>query len=142
MKGLEIPAAAVATLNGGKRPPIVVTINGHSWRTRVAIMRGRHLIGLSNANRHAAGVEIGATIDVEVELDLESRVAEVPPDLAASLDADPLARRAFDALSESVRREHVRAIESAKKPETRERRIATALASLHDGATTPRRSSN
>jgi hypothetical protein len=120
----------VAALEGGKRPPVVVTINGHAWKTRVAIMRGRHLIGLSHANRAAAGVEIGTMVDVEIELDTSPRVAVVPSDLAKALTTDQLAKDAFEALTESQRREHVRRIEEAKKPETRARRIENLIAAL------------
>ncbi len=134
MRGLEVPEEMVVALKGGKRPPVVVTINGHSWKTRVAIMRGRHLIGLSHANRAAAGVEIGSMVDVEIELDTSPRVAVVPSDLAKALATDQLAKDAFEALTESQRREHVRRIEEAKKPETRARRIEILIATLHDDA--------
>jgi Domain of unknown function (DUF1905) len=59
MRGLEVPPQVVEALGGGKRPRVIITINGHSWRSRVAIMRGRYLLGLSNANRQAAGVATG-----------------------------------------------------------------------------------
>jgi Domain of unknown function (DUF1905) len=59
MRGLEVPATVVEALGGGKRPRVTITINGHSWQSRVAIMRGRYLLGLSNANRQAAGVVTG-----------------------------------------------------------------------------------
>ena len=81
MRGLEIPAAVVEGLGGGKRPRVVVSLNGHIWSTRVAIMRGRHLVGLSNANRRAAGVEIGESVELELTLDQEPGEAEVPADL-------------------------------------------------------------
>ena len=132
MRGLEVPEGVVGALGGGKRPPVTITINGHSWRSRIAIMRGRHLIGLSKANRQAAGVAIGEEVEVEVALDVEPRVVVEPADLAQALDADPPARAAYDRLSYSHRREHVRAIESAKKPVTRVRRIEAALANLRD----------
>jgi hypothetical protein len=51
MRGLEIPPEVVEALGGGKRPAVTITINGHSWKSRVAIMRGRYLLGLSTANR-------------------------------------------------------------------------------------------
>lgn len=130
MRGLEVPPAVVEALGGGARPPITITINGHSWRSRLAIMRGRHLIGFSNANRKAAGVATGDEVEVELELDTEPRVVVEPEDFTAALDADPAARAAYDALSDSRKREHVRAIESAKKPETRVRRIERAIAAL------------
>ncbi|GAA4835941.1 YdeI/OmpD-associated family protein [Kitasatospora terrestris] len=130
MRGLEVPPEVVEALGGGARPPVTITVNGHVWKSRVAILRGRHLLGLSNANRHAAGVEIGEEVEVEVELDTEPRAVVEPDDFARALDADPAARAAYDGLSSSRRREHVRAVESAKKPETRQRRIEKAIAAL------------
>jgi bifunctional DNA-binding transcriptional regulator/antitoxin component of YhaV-PrlF toxin-antitoxin module len=127
MRGLEIPKEVVEALGGAKRPPVTIIVNGHAWKSRVAIMRGRYLLGLSTANRKAAGVSTGDEVEVEVELDAEPRVVVEPEDFARALDADPAARAAYDRLAYSHRREHVRAIESAKKAETRERRIEKAL---------------
>ena len=130
MRGLEVPPEVVESLGQGKRPRVTITINGHSWQSRVAIMRGRYLLGLSNANRRAAGVVTGD--EVEVEFDPEPRVVAEPADFARALSADPIARTAYNRLPDGRKREHVRAIESAKKPETRIRRIEKALASLRD----------
>jgi Bacteriocin-protection, YdeI or OmpD-Associated/Domain of unknown function (DUF1905) len=132
MRGLEVPQEVVEALGGGRRPAVTITINGHSWKSRVAIMRGRYLLGLSNANRKAAGVVTGDEVEVEVEIDAAPRVVVEPADFARALDADPVARTAYDRLSYSRKREHVRAIESAKKPETRIRLIEKALAMLRD----------
>ncbi|MCU7723970.1 YdeI/OmpD-associated family protein [Actinoplanes sp. KI2] len=132
MRGLEIPQEIVEALGAGRRPPVTITINGHSWKSRVAVMRGRHLLGLSNANRQAAGVVTGDEVEVEVELDTEPRAVIEPPDFARALDADLVARAAYDRLAESHKREHVRAVESAKKPETRTRRIEKATRMLRD----------
>lgn len=79
MKGLGIPPEVVESLGGGKRPAVTMTLNGHVWRSRVAVMRGRHLIGLSKPNRQAAGVETGD--DVEVALD-QRRVRSTAPAIA------------------------------------------------------------
>jgi uncharacterized protein YdeI (YjbR/CyaY-like superfamily) len=98
--------------------------------SRVAIMRGRYLLGLSNANRKAAGVATGD--EVEVEIDAEPRVVAEPADFARALAADPATRAAYDRLSYSHKREHVLAIESAKKPQTRTRLIDKAMATLRD----------
>lgn len=130
MHGLEVPAELVDGLGGGKRPPVVITVNGHTWRSRVAIMRGRCLLGLSRANREAAGVETGDEVEVDLRLDTEPRTVTEPEDFARALDADPAARAAYDRLSHSRKRQHVLAIEAAKKPETRARRIEKALESL------------
>jgi hypothetical protein len=130
MRGLEVPPELVEALGEGARPPVTITINGHSWKSRVAIMRGRHLIGLSNANRRAAGLTLGEEAEVELELDTGPRDVVEPPDFTEALANDPIARAAYDKLTPSRKREHVRAIETAKKPETRQRRIEKAITTL------------
>jgi hypothetical protein len=134
MRGLEVPPEVVEALGDEKRPRVRITINGHSWQSRIAIMRGRYLIGFSKANRAAAGVDTGDEVEVRVELDAEPPVLVEPEDFVDALDADPAARAAYDELSPSRRRRHVLAIEGAKKPETRARRIAKALEELREGS--------
>jgi putative ribosome biogenesis GTPase RsgA len=136
MRGLEVPEELVEAMGGGKRPRVTITINGHSWTSRVAIMRGRNLIGLSNANRKAAGVVTGDRVEVELELDPEPRVVVEPADFATALDAEPLARSAFDALTDSQKSQHLRLIDNAKKPDTRAQRIEKMLATLRDSSAT------
>ena len=138
MRGLEVPRQVVEALAGGARPPVIITINGHTWKSRLAIMRGRHLIGLSNANRRAAGLVVGERVEVDLQLDTEPRVVVEPADFARALDADPLARAAYDRLAYSHRREHVLSIEGAKRPETRARRIANTVAMLRGAGPAPR----
>ena len=127
---IELTDGQVAKLGGGKRAAVRVTIAGRSTRLRLAVMGGRNLIGLSKATRIELGVEIGDTVDAVIDLDTAERTIEVPEDLASALGADPAARAAFDALAPSRRKEHVRAVTEAKKPETRERRIAAIVASV------------
>lgn len=130
MRGLEVPPEVVEALGGGTRPRVRVTLNGHSWSTRIAIMRGRDLIGLSKANRAAAGVAVGDQVEVDLILEAEPVAPEVPADLASALDGDPAAREAYQRLTVSQQRQQVRVIEAAKKPETRAARIAKAVAEL------------
>ncbi len=134
MRGLELAPDMVEALGGGKRPRVTVTVNGHSWKTRIAIMRGRCLIGLSNANRLAAGVATGDTVEVEVELDAEPATVAEPLDFAQALDTDPVARAAYDGLTHSRRRMLVHAIDAARRPGTRQRRIETTIAALRGQA--------
>jgi hypothetical protein len=131
--GFQVPPEVVASLGSGKRPAVLVTIGGHSYRSTVAPMGGLYMLPLSAENRNAAGVAAGDEVDVEVELDSAPREVTVPPDFAAALDAEPEARRFFDTLSYSNQRRHVLAIEDAKSPETRRRRIGKAVATLADG---------
>ena len=116
MRGLEVPQEVVEALGGGKRPTVTITINGHSWRSRIAIMRGRYLIGLSNANRQAAAIVTGDETEVDVQYDPEPRVVAEPADLAGALDADPLAPRAKAAARARCRnREEARDAASADR---------------------------
>ena len=131
--GIEVPSEVVDGLDAGRRPPVRVTIGSHSYRTTVASRGGRFLLPLSSEQRAGAGVAAGDEVDVDVELDTAPREVDVPADLAAALDAEPAARVRFDALPYSHRKEHVRAVEEAKAPETRQRRIAKAIAMLREG---------
>lgn len=128
--GIEVPPEVVEGLGSGKRPAVNVTVNGHTYRSTIASMGGRYLLPLSAENRAAAGARAGDEIDVEVELDTAPRTVEVPADLQAALDADPAAREGFDRLAYSHRLRHVLAINEAKAPETRQRRIAKAIEML------------
>lgn len=130
--GIEVPPEVVEQLAAGRRPPVRVTIGSHSYATTVASRGGRFLVPLSAEQRAGAGVAAGDEVDVEVELDTAPREVVVPPDLAAALDAEPAARRRFDALAYSHRKEHVRAVEEAKAEATRQRRIAKAVAMLRE----------
>jgi Domain of unknown function (DUF1905)/Bacteriocin-protection, YdeI or OmpD-Associated len=128
--GAEVPAEVVGALGKGKRPKVAITINGHTWRSRVASKGGRYLVGISAANRAAAGIEEGAEIEVTLELDTEPREVDEPADLKAALDATPTVRAAFDRLPFGLRRKHVNDIEAAKTGQTRERRIERLVESL------------
>lgn len=127
---IELTDAQVEELGGGKRAAVRVTIGGRSARLRLAVMGGQNLIGLSKAARGELGVEIGGEVEALIELDDAPREIEVPDDLAAALAAVPGAREAFDSLAPSHRKEHVRAVLEAKKPETRERRVAACVAKV------------
>ena len=131
--GMRVPADVVAGLGSHKRPPVRVTINGYTYRTTVAVMGGEFLLPLSAENRAGAGVAAGDEVEVDIELDYEPRVVSVPDDFAAALAGDAAAKQRFDALSYSNQSRHVIAIEQAKTPETRARRIEKALSQLRTG---------
>lgn len=131
--GIEVPLQVLESLGAGKRPPVRVTINGHTYRTSVASMGGRSLVSCSVENRRAAGVTAGETVDVELVLDDQPREVELPVDFAQALEPEPAARRFFDGLSYSERRWFVLGIEDAKSAETRQRRIAKAVERLKAG---------
>jgi hypothetical protein len=129
----DVPNAAAAALSDEKRPPVTVTIGDHTYRTRIAVYGGQPMVGMSKANRAAAGIDIGDRFDVSLALDEEPRVVEVPDDLAAALAGDAGAAAAFERLAYTHRREYVIWINDAKKPETRARRVAGTLDKLRSG---------
>ena len=131
--GLEVPAEVVDALGAGRKPPVRVTIGGHSYRSTVAVRGGRYLLPLSADNRAGAGVAAGEEVDVDLELDTEPREVTVPADLTAALQGDDAARQAFERLPYSHRQRHVLAIEEARTPETRQRRVTRALEMLREG---------
>ncbi len=137
MRGLEVPDAVVAALGGGARPRVLVTVAGHSWSTAIARMQGRSLIGVAKAHREAAGMVVGSTVTVSVALDATAGFVDVPGDVAAALDAAGV-RAAFDARTVSQRRQHVRLIDQAKRPETRARRIGALIEELGGSSRSPR----
>ncbi len=130
--GLDVPAGVVEALGAGKRPPVHVTINGHTWRSTIAAYRGDYFLGVSAENRARAGIAAGDRVDVDVALDTEPRTVDVPPDLDAALAADAPARAAFDALSYSNRNGFVQQLTGAKTDATRRRRLEKILATLRE----------
>jgi hypothetical protein len=112
---------------GKVRAPVKVTLNGYSYRSTIAAIGGPPCIPLRKSNREAAGLQGGETLNVKLELDTERREIKPPADLAKALMAAPPAWEHWQELSYSHQREHVEAIEGAKKPETRTRRIAAAV---------------
>jgi hypothetical protein len=131
--GMRVPDEVVEALGAGKRPPVRITINGHTYRNTIAVYGDEYLVGVSAEHRAAAGVKAGDELDVDIALDTAPREVAVPADLAAALDAEPAARRTFDALSYSNRNYIVTQVEGAKSDETRQRRIAKAVDALRDG---------
>ena len=86
-----MPADVVAALGAGKRPPVVVNVNGYEYRSTVAPMGGKYLLPFSAERRKESGIGGGDAIDVELTVDTAPRTVEVPDDLQAALDASPAA---------------------------------------------------
>jgi hypothetical protein len=128
--GLPVPAEAVAAMGKGKKPPVKVSIAGHTYRSTVAAYGDVFMLPLSAENRQAAGVKAGDQVEVTIELDTELRTVEVPADLSAALAEKPGAMQAFSALSYTMRKEYVRQVESAKAQDTRQRRIPGIVTKL------------
>ena len=131
--GIVVPDEAVQQLGGGRRPKVVVDLDGYRYRSSVAVMGGRCMVGLSGAHREASGLSAGDAVEVVLELDTAPRELDVPADLTAALDAEPAARTFFEGLSYSHRRWHVEQVTGAKAEATRQRRIDKTVAMCAEG---------
>jgi hypothetical protein len=133
--GLQVPTEIVERLGSGKRPAVSVTLRGHTYRSTIAPMRGVYMLPVSAEIRRITSIAGGETVDVEVELDTAPREVTIPPDFAAALDAEPEAGTLFQNLSYSNKQRIVLAIEQAKTPETRGRRIRQSVQALGERRT-------
>jgi hypothetical protein len=131
--GIQVPDEVVEALGAGRKPAVRVTIAGHTYRSTIASRSGRYLLGVSAENRARAGVAAGDELDVVLELDTEPREVPVAPDLMAAFAGAAEAKRFFDTLTPSQKQWYVLPIEQAKAAETRERRVAKAIAMLREG---------
>lgn len=114
---------------GKVRAPVIVTVNGHSYRSTIASMGNGPCLPLRKSNREAAGLEGHERVTVSLAPDVAPRTVKAPTDLLRALEARGVTAQ-WKALSFSHQREHVAAIEDAKKPETRLKRITACVAGL------------
>lgn len=131
--GIAVPDEVVKALGSGKKPAVVVRIKDYTYRSTVAVMGGQSLLPISAEHRKGAGVAAGDEIEVEITLDTEPRVVDVPSDFAAAMDLVAEAKQYFETLSYSNKRLFVGPIEEAKTAETRQRRIDKAISLLREG---------
>lgn len=132
--GIEVPAKVVQGLGSSKVPLVTVTINGgYTYRSAVAVMGGKFMIGVSNDNRKAAGVAAGDTVDVDLELDTAPRELALPDDFAKALGRDAKAKKVFEGLSNSKKQRLVLPVANGKTAETRQRNIEKAMVALREG---------
>jgi hypothetical protein len=127
---LDVPA-----LFGSRRPPVRGTVNGFPFRTTLAPYGDDWYLGFNRKVREGARIAAGEEVVIELERDDELREVEVPSDLAEALAGEAQARKNFERLSYSHRKEYVDWIEEAKRDETRRRRIEKTVGMLREGKT-------
>jgi bacteriocin resistance YdeI/OmpD-like protein/uncharacterized protein DUF1905 len=131
--GIVVPEEAMEQLAAGKRPPVLVSVNGYEYRNTVAVMGGKHLISISAAVRKATGLTGGDPVRVILTVADTPQEVTLPAEFAAALAADEQASVFFGKLSNSMQRYHVGNITAAKTAETRQRRIDKAIALFRAG---------
>jgi hypothetical protein len=131
--GIVVPQDVMDRLGAGRRPPVIVEVNGYQYRSTIGVMGGRHMIGISAAVRKETGLSGGDPIRVALAVADTPREVHVPDDFAEALAANPQAGTLFITLSNSLQRYHIDNINGAKSPETRQRRIERAVTLLQAG---------
>jgi hypothetical protein len=117
---------------------VKATFDGHPYHGLLANMgTGFHIIGVRKAIRQAIGKQVGDSIKVVIALDTDDRIVDVPDDLVAALEASKKAKAFFDTLSYTNRKEYAAWILSAKKRETRLKRLALTIQKLLVGLRNP-----
>ncbi len=127
--GIEVPDKSLEELGGGKRVPVVVTVNGYSYQSTTASMGGKILLPFAKAHRDATGLRGGDTIEVMLTLDDSPRTVALPDDARQAAESAGVLDK-YEKLAPSHQKEYVRSIEEAKKPETRSNRIQKMLDAL------------
>jgi len=127
--GIELPFNPKQTF-GKARAPVRVTIGGHTFRTTTCTMFGSFWIPVNRVNREGAGIRAGQKVKVRMEADTEPRVITPSKDFASALRKNRKALQAWEKLSYSHQKAYFEAIEEAKKPQTRLRRIEGAIRQL------------
>lgn len=128
--GIEITEKMLEQLGGGKRPLVVVTINGYSYRSAVGKMGDKFMVGVSAENRKKANVAGGDKVEISLELDTAPRTIDVPEALQKALNKNKTIKANFEKLAPSKKKAIVLSITEAKSLETKMRRIEKTIEGL------------
>ncbi|HEX7162257.1 MAG TPA: YdeI/OmpD-associated family protein [Trebonia sp.] len=131
--GIVVPGEVIEQLGAGRRPALLVNLNGYEYRTTAGVMGGKHMVSVSAAVRKATGLGGGDPVRVTLTVADTPREVTVPDDFAAALAADEQAAAFFTGLSNSMQRYHVDNINGAKSAGTRQRRVDKAIALFREG---------
>ena len=112
------------------RVPVKGTINGFPFRSSLMNMGEGHQMVVNAQLRAGAKCKAGDTVDLVMELDEDERKVGVPSLMKTVIASEPKTKEAWSKLSFTHQKEWVRAVEDAKKPETREKRIAAMMEAL------------
>ncbi len=130
---LKPPFDVVEVFHTKARVPVKGTINAFPFRSSLMNMGAGHMMAVNAQLRAGANCKAGDTVSVVMELDQDERKVEVPAPLKKIIASDPKAKESWSKLSFTHQKEWMRAIEDAKRPETREKRIAAMMVALREG---------
>jgi hypothetical protein len=116
---------------------VKATFDGVEYRGSIANLGAGHMLMLRNDVRQAIGKVVGDTIKITVQKDTEERIVEVPAELQALFNANPKAEEFYNTLSYTNRKEYAFWITTAKKQETKDRRLEKSMEMLLSGVKHP-----
>ena len=128
--GVMLPAEVIEALGGQRQMRVLGSLNGVAYSSSTMPGPWGLFLGVHKATQQAAGVTIGDVVEIEVTRDIRPRVVDLPPELDRMLAGDPGLRARFEALAFTHRKEMAASVAEAKRPETRERRLAAIEARL------------
>ncbi|MFZ0211329.1 MAG: YdeI/OmpD-associated family protein [Candidatus Acidiferrales bacterium] len=137
---VDVPEEVSRALGGRGYIPVVVMVQGLVIRTTlVPAGNKQYRLFIDGKIRKKLGVDAGDFVGITLRVDKKSNEVAVPEDVAAALRKTPGARRAFKAITPGLRREFLRWLLNAKRPETRAKRIERAIPILIERAQARRR---
>lgn len=98
-----MPVEVIKALGGNKKPSVIVSLNGYTYPSTVAVMGGEFLLPLSADHREASGLEAGDEVEVTLEFEMKPRIVEIPDDLKVVLSVQEGVFETFEALAFSKR---------------------------------------
>ncbi len=121
---VEVPGSISAAYGIKGSIPVKGRVNDYEIRaTLVPIGIGRHRLYINGEMREGAGVGVGDTIDVVLDLDTEPRIESVPAALTKAFELNQKAREVYENYPPSHRREILRYLNSLKNPESVEKNV-------------------
>ena len=132
---VDVPEEISRALGGRGYIPVVVTAQGLVTRTTLVPAGNRqHRLFLDGKIRKKLGIDAGDFVGIALRVDKKSHEIAVPEDVAAALRKTPGAQSAFKAITPALRREFLRWVLNAKRPETRAKRIDRTIPILIERA--------
>lgn len=136
-KGSEVAAVKppfdVPAVFGAKRVPIKGTVNEFAFRSTLCNMGDGYFFVVNKAMREGGKCKAGDEVDVVIARDREERVVEVPAYIKKAIATNKKAQTTWDSLSFTCKKEWVRAIEEAKREDTKKSRMEKMMGAMKAG---------
>jgi Bacteriocin-protection, YdeI or OmpD-Associated/Domain of unknown function (DUF1905) len=129
---IKLPFDPSSEWGAKQRHDVTGSVSGHKVRGRLRSIDGEHYLELGPAWCRDSSVSAGARVSVSLGPE-GPQVGSLAPDVVAAFEAEPEARHFFESLATFYRKNFVRWIEEAKRPETRAKRVAETVAALKAG---------